>query len=91
MPLRLQLFYSPYCPRCRQARALLQSVVADQHAEDLQLEELDVLQELDRAVTAGILRTPALLIDGELLTGPIPTRGRIEALLRQWRMARRRK
>ncbi len=89
MPLRLELFYSPYCPRCRQARALLRSVAADWPAEDLQLEELDVLQELDRAVTAGIFRTPALLIDGVLQPGSVPARRHIEAMLRQRRMARR--
>lgn len=85
MLLRLEFFYSPYCPRCRQAREHLRSIAADWPAGELSLSELDVLQHLDRAVAAGVLRTPALAINGELVAGPVPARRRLESMLRRRR------
>jgi protein-disulfide isomerase len=83
MALHLELFYSPYCSRCRKARQQVRSLAAAWPSERLQFRELDVLQELDRAVSLGVLQTPALAIDGELIAGPVPSPRALETLLRQ--------
>lgn len=83
MVIHLELFYSPYCSRCRKAREQVRSFAANWPPERVQFRELDVLQELDRAVAAGVLQTPALAIDGQLIAGPVPTPRALEALLRQ--------
>ena len=88
MALQLEFFYSPYCSRCRKARQQVRSLAASWSKEHLRLRELDVLHELDRAVAVGVLQTPALAIDGELIAGPIPARAALEKLLRQ-RLKRR--
>jgi len=83
MAVSLELFYSPYCPRCRKAREQVRSFAARWPAERLRLRELDVLKELDRAVAVGVLQTPALAVDGKLIAGPVPSRNALEKLLRQ--------
>ena len=83
MAVHLELFYSPYCPRCRKAREQVRSLTAHWPTERLQFRELDVLQELDRAVAVGVLQTPALAIDGQLISGPVPSPRSLETLLRQ--------
>jgi protein-disulfide isomerase len=81
--MRLELFYSPYCPHCRSARRQLRALVAALTWQQLELLELDVVKEIDRAVALGVLRTPALAIDGELMTGPIPSPKALESILRR--------
>lgn len=84
MAVHLELFYSPYCPRCRKAREQVRSFAANWPTQQVQFRELDVLQELDRAVAVGVLQTPALAIDGKLIAGPIPSLRALETLLQQW-------
>jgi len=83
LAVHLELFYSPYCPRCRRACRQLRALATAWPSEQLQLSELDVVQELDRAVALGVQRTPSLAIDGELLAGPVPAPGALDALVRQ--------
>jgi thioredoxin 1 len=83
MAVHLELFYSPYCSRCRKARQQVRALAAAWSAEHLQFRELDVLQELDRAVAVGVLQTPALAINGELIAGPVPSPRALETMLRQ--------
>lgn len=83
MAVRLELFYSPYCSRCRKAREQVRSFAAAWSGEHLHFRELDVLKELDRAVAVGVLQTPALAIDGELIAGPVPSARALKTLLRQ--------
>lgn len=83
MAVRLELFYSPYCPHCGKARALLKALAADWPTGSLQLRELDVVEEIERAVALGVVRTPALAIDGALLAGRVISRKALEKLLRE--------
>lgn len=83
MTVRLELFYSPYCPHCGKARALLKAFAADWPTGSLQLREWDVVAEIERAVALGVVRTPALAIDGRLLTGAVPSRKALKKLLHE--------
>lgn len=83
MTIKLELFYSPYCPRCRKARERVRSIATNWPAGCLEVHELDVVKELDRAVTRGVMQTPALAIDGELVVGPLPSLDSLQTLLRQ--------
>ncbi len=83
MAVRLELFYSPYCPHCGRARALLRALAAVWPPGALQLRELDVVEEIERAVALGVVRTPTLAIDGTLLAGRVISRKALEKLLRE--------
>lgn len=83
MPLHLELFYSPHCPRCLKAREQLRSLAANWSEEHIQYQELDVLESLDRAVEVGVMQTPSLAVDGEAVAGPVPSPHALEKLLRE--------
>lgn len=91
MVVHLEFFYSPYCSRCRKAREQVRSFASGWSREQLQVRELDVLQELDRAVAVGVLQTPALALDGQLVAAPIPSGRALEALLRGKMMHRQKR
>src|SRR3546814_5371589 len=62
--MKLELFYSPGCARCAEARDGLKTA-AFEIVADLDWRELNVLDELDYAVQLGVLTLPAVAIDGE--------------------------
>ena len=85
--MQINLFYAPHCSSCRRVRPMLRRLAATQR-EKLVIRELDVVEHLDEAVSAGVLRTPAIVIDGKVrLTGAI-TQAALNALLRELQLAR---
>jgi len=77
----IQLFTVPGCSNCGQARELLLQVLDELELGDLQPEVLDVVENLDLAVSLGILATPAIVIDGRLAITGMPGRQRLRELL----------
>ena len=78
--MKLELFYSPGCVRCAEARDGLKTA-AFEIVADLDWRELNVLDELDYAVQLGVLTLPAVAIDGELVFTSLPTRRQLCAAL----------
>lgn len=83
MTLNLEFFYSPYCSRCHKTRVQMQALSASWSQEGVRFREINVLEDLDRAVAVGVLQTPALAIDGRLVGGGITSPKALEKLLRQ--------
>lgn len=59
------------CGRCQKAKTLAKRVIAqiegkDQDA-DIQYREINVVEEIDYAVQLGVMSTPAIAINGELV------------------------
>lgn len=67
MATEIELFYSPYCRRCANARRRLRALVTSLACPNLYYRERDVLENLERAVDLGVTTTPALAIDGRLV------------------------
>jgi len=67
------------CPNCRRLTAL-----TEEAARNLGLEvEIEKVEDLDAIVEAGVLRTPALAVDGTVkVSGRVPSVGELEQLLR---------
>lgn len=80
--MQIDLFYAPYCNSCRRVRSLLRRLAATQH-ERLVFRELDVVEHLDEAVTAGVLRTPAVVIDGQVRLAGAITKTALKGLLHE--------
>jgi small redox-active disulfide protein 2 len=66
------------CPNCRRLTA-----AAEEAAKSLGLDyELEKVEDLDSIVAFGVLRTPALAVDGTVkVSGRVPSVGEIERLL----------
>lgn len=83
--MQINLFYAPYCSSCRRVRPLLRRLAASQR-EKVVLRELDVVEHLDEAVSAGVLRTPAVVIDGKVRLAGAITEAALNALLRELKL-----
>lgn len=83
--MQISLFYAPYCSSCRRVRPLLRRLAAAQR-EKVVLRELDVVEHLDEAVSAGVLRTPAVVIDGKVRLAGRITEAALNALLRELKL-----
>lgn len=79
--MKIELFYSPGCRKCDAARAGLRAAV-DAVAPGTVWRELNVLDELDYAVSLGVLTLPAVAIDGELVFTSLPTPSTLSDALR---------
>lgn len=78
--MKVELFHSPGCSRCAAARADLQAA-AKAAAPDVEWREVNVLDDMDRAVECGVLSLPAVVIDGELVFTSLPTPRQLRAAL----------
>lgn len=66
----VEIFSTPGCGRCAQARAALKAVAESLSA--VRWREVNILEELDYAVDLGVLSPPAIAIDGELVFPALP-------------------
>lgn len=81
MAIQIELFSAPGCRRCAHAQQLVRQLVQEMGSERIGLRVADVVEELDYAVELGVLATPAIAIDGELVFSGVPTPRRLRAEL----------
>ncbi len=82
MALQVEIFAAPGCSRCKRASALVREIAAELGESRIAWREVDVLAEMDRAVSLGVMATPAIVVDGERIFTGLPTRQQLEAALR---------
>lgn len=88
MAIQIDLFFAPHCSACRRFRPRLKQWAAA-HKNTLVVRELNVLEHLDEAVSAGVLRTPTVVVDGRVRLSGQFTDGAFEALVRELRIEKR--
>jgi hypothetical protein len=70
--MKVELFYTPGCSACLaqhdELRAAARAVV-----DDLEWHDVNVLDNVDRAVDRGVLTLPSIVIDGEVVFTSTPT------------------
>ena len=79
MTVKVEVFTAPGCSKCGQAKVVLQRVA--EALGGVEWKEVNVLEDLDRAVALGVLSTPAIAIDGELVYTGLPSAARLRAEL----------
>lgn len=83
MGIKVEVFSSPGCSKCGHARKLLKKIALEKGEHVLSWREVNILKELDYAVQLGVLSTPAIAIDGELIFTGLPSARKLQALLEQ--------
>tara|TARA_R110000823_G_scaffold41495_15_gene109381 strand:+ start:239 stop:517 length:279 start_codon:yes stop_codon:yes gene_type:complete len=74
------------CGRCQQARALTKDVVAELDERRISYREINVVDEIDYAVRLGVINTPAIALNGELVFPAPPSKARLrKAILKRLR------
>jgi len=69
--IQVEIFAVPGCARCGRAKAVL-AEVAEAFGGAVRWRAVDVVAELDYAVTLGVRATPAIVIDGTLVFTGLP-------------------
>ncbi len=64
------------CSRCQRTKTLAKAVISELRDVRIQYREINVVEEIDYAVQLGVMRTPAIAINSELvfLASPAATR-----------------
>ncbi len=69
--LSVEFFFAGGCSKCVEARDALRG--AAQSTLRVEWKEIDIAKNPNRAVDVGVVSTPALAIDGELIFKSMPT------------------
>ncbi len=71
--LKIELISASGCKKCVQAREELKAVATEAVQGYLQWRDVNVLDELDYAVSLGVLTLPAMAVNGKLAFTSLPT------------------
>ena len=71
--LTVEVLTAPGCSHCQRAKTLAKEVIAELDDDRLQYREINVVEEIDYAVALGVLSTPAIALDGELVFSSPPS------------------
>ncbi len=75
--IRVEVFSSPGCGKCGHAKSVLKKLVETLGEGRIEWREVNILDEMDYAVDLGVLSTPAIAIDGELVFTGLPSTGKL--------------
>ena len=78
--MKIEVFHTPGCSACVAAHAELRTA-AQEAVKDVEWHEVNVVDNLDRAVALGVLTLPSIAIDGKLVFTSMPTAAQLRATL----------
>ena len=81
MAIKVEVFSSPGCGKCGQAREMLRRLAEEIGAGSITWREINVLEEMDYAVSLGVLSTPAIAINGKLEFTSLPSAKKLGQVL----------
>ncbi len=81
MAIKIEIFASPGCAKCGRAKDELRKLSQEIGANKINWREVNILDEMDYAVNLGVMSTPAIAIDGELVFSGLPSRKKLRAEL----------
>jgi len=90
MSIKVEVFSAPNCNICGKATELLKALCDEMGNEmgdkKISWRKVNVVEEIDLAVSLGIISTPSIVIDNELIFSGLPTTRKLrEALLKKLR------
>jgi len=77
----IEVFAAPGCSLCAQRSQVLRAVTEELGADRFDWDDVDLLENLERAVQLGVIAPPSLAIDAELVFPALPTPERLRAEL----------
>ncbi|MBL4711267.1 MAG: thioredoxin family protein [Gammaproteobacteria bacterium] len=80
--IKVECFTSNLCSNCKQAKTVLTEVIEVIGAEYFELEFIDVIKNIDRSVEAGVLTTPSLLVNLQLVCSTFPSPAALNEILK---------
>lgn len=81
MPVNVEVFSSPGCSKCGHAKDVLRKIAEEIGGGRITWREVNVLDEMDYAVSLGVLSTPAIAVNGKLMFTALPSVKKLRATL----------
>jgi predicted thioredoxin/glutaredoxin len=81
--ITIELISTFTCKRCVKAQQEIQALISACNY-DINYKEVNVLEQIDYAVKLGVLRTPAIAINGELVFHSIPSKSQFQHALQKF-------
>jgi len=81
--LTIELITASSCKACVTIKERLTTVISEVDQTRINFREIDVLETFDYAVELGVLSTPAIAINGELVFSSAPSLKRLRNELRR--------
>ena len=82
MTINVEVFSSPGCGKCGQAKEVLRKI-AQEMGGGIAWREVNILEELDYAVRLGVMSTPAIAVNGKLVFTALPSAAKLRLALEQ--------
>lgn len=79
--LNIEVFSSPGCGKCGHAKEVLKNLADELGGEKIQWREVNILDEMDHAIELGVLSTPSIAINNELVFSSLPSAKKLRAEL----------
>lgn len=74
MKVMIEVFASSECNKCSAAKKLVGDTIAAFNDARLESRVVDVVEDIDYAVSLGVLATPSIAINGKLVFTSIPSK-----------------
>jgi glutaredoxin len=71
--IKVEVFTAPGCGKCGKAKHVLEDIVNQMGVDKFDWREIDILKEMDYAIELGVLSTPSIAINGELVFTALPS------------------
>ena len=81
--MKVEVFSSPGCAKCGHAKDVLKKITEEVGGGRIEWREVSVLDEMDYAVKLGVLSTPAIAVNGELVFTSLPSEKTLRRVLEQ--------
>ncbi len=81
MSIQVEVFSSPGCGKCGHAKVVLKKIAEEIGGNQIEWREVNILDEMDYAVEIGVLSTPSIAINGELVFTSLPSAKKLRAEL----------
>ena len=82
MTINVEVFSSPGCGKCGHAKEVLRKIAQEMGGE-IEWREVNILEELDYAVRLGVMSTPAIAVNGNLVFTALPPAAKLRLALEQ--------
>lgn len=80
--MKIEILYAPGCSKCKRELPTLRAAAA-RVVPELDWQEIDIAQAIDYAVELGVMRPPAVAINGKLEFTALPSADELANAMRQ--------
>jgi len=80
----IEVFTSSICSNCQRAGGVVEQLLKESGFETITWREVDVVEEIDHAVTLCVLATPSIAIGGELVFSALPPKQQLRNAIQHY-------